>query len=112
MTANQSKTFFFFLLGLTIGLTFSIFAFTNPTQSPPNGSGQIYATNSAFYIPEPLNVQATTTITNGVLGVGLTNPAATLDVAGTLNVSATSTFGGNVGIGVSIPNASLNVIGT
>ncbi|MCL5257700.1 MAG: hypothetical protein M1505_00455 [Patescibacteria group bacterium] len=112
---ENSKQIQIILAGLILTLTVSIvyiFAFQEPSQSPPAGQTGFYSGDSSTVIVLPLNVQATTTITNGVLGVGLTNPAATLDVAGTLNVSATSTFGGNVGIGVSIPNASLNVIGT
>ncbi|MGB2631678.1 MAG: hypothetical protein WBC48_02070, partial [Minisyncoccales bacterium] len=49
--------------------------------------------------------------TNSRLGIGTTSPAYKLDVNGTLNASATSTFAGRVGIGTTAPAYDLDVVG-
>ena len=48
-------------------------------------------------------------VTSGNVGIGTTSPLFKLDVAGTMNISATSTFLGRVGIGTTSPMYPLDV---
>jgi hypothetical protein len=56
-------------------------------------------------------------IVSGLLGVGLTNPTVSLDVAGTanisenLNIGANTNISGNLGIGTNAPGEKLEVAG-
>ena len=51
------------------------------------------------------------TLSSGNVGIGTTSPGYTLDVNGTFNASATSTFAGNVGIGTVSPTNLLSLGG-
>jgi hypothetical protein len=75
------------MLGLSIGASY-VFAWTAPTQPPPNGN-----------VPAPINVGSAAQVKDGGLGV-----------------NAISVFGngyvqGNLGVGVTIPTHALEVAG-
>ncbi len=48
---------------------------------------------------------------NGKIGINVVNPMATLDVAGTANISSNFYVGGNIGIGTKNPDQKLTVKG-
>jgi len=72
----------------TLIATFFIYAWTEPTQSPPQGN-----------VPAPINVGAGTQYKSGALGIG-----------GVFRGYSNAIFDGNVGIGTTAPNRKLELV--
>jgi len=68
-------------------------------------------TRSSLNVTNSTNSSLLYVRNDGNAGIGRTSPSFKLDVSGTLNASATSTFGGNVGIGTAAPAYPLDVNG-
>ena len=89
------KTKSIFLAGLpviviaTFFVTASIYAWTEPTQAPPDGN-----------VSSPINVSSASQYKAGALGIG-----------GLLRGYSNAIFAGNVGIGTTNPGAKLEVAG-
>jgi F0F1-type ATP synthase epsilon subunit len=83
---NLKKVFIssvFILLGFIFGLGVSVFAWVNPSQSPPLGGGVLQTDTSGLKIVT--TTQITTgnfTVNNGNFGIGTTAPANKLHVVG------------------------------
>jgi hypothetical protein len=90
------------LLGLSLGISFSLFAWVNPSQNPPSGGGVLQTSNTG------LTINTSTYFISGNVGIGTTAPAGRLDVGGGQLVV---TSGGNVGIGTTSPDFALDVVG-
>jgi hypothetical protein len=72
------------LLGFIFGLGISVFAWVNPSQSPPLGGGVLQTDNSGLKIVT--TTQITTgnfTVNNGNVGIGTTAPGSLLEIRGT-----------------------------
>ncbi len=105
-TFNGKQNALTFLAGTGIGIT--------------NASGQVTINATGTYMPTGTNGQTLyynggwTTGYNlydagGNIGIGTTNPAYSLQVAGTLGIGSTAYFGSGVGIGGTNPSALLNI---
>jgi hypothetical protein len=90
------------LLGLSLGISFSLFAWVNPSQNPPSGGGVLQTSNTG------LTINTSTYFISGNVGIGTTTPAGKLDVGGGQLVV---TSDGNVGIGTTTPAGRLDVGG-
>jgi hypothetical protein len=90
------------LLGLSLGISFSLFAWVNPSQNPPSGGGVLQTSNTG------LTINTSTYFISGNVGIGTTTPAGRLDVGGGQLVV---TSAGNVGIGTTTPAGRLDVGG-
>ena len=64
------------LLGLSLGISFSLFAWVNPSQNPPSGGGVLQTSNTG------LTINTSTYFISGNVGIGTTGPEAKLDVRG------------------------------
>jgi hypothetical protein len=77
-------------LGFIFGLGISVFAWVNPSQSPPLGGGVLQTDNSGLKIVT--TTQITTgnfTVNNGNVGIGTTNPNNRLQVVDLINFNNT-----------------------
>jgi hypothetical protein len=71
------------LLGLSLGISFSLFAWVNPSQNPPSGGGVLQTSNTG------LTINTSTYFISGNVGIGTTNPGGyRLYVNGSLYASS------------------------
>ncbi len=64
------------LLGLSLGISFSLFAWVNPSQNPPSGGGVLQTSNTG------LTINTSTYFVSGNVGIGTTNPQTKLHIEG------------------------------
>jgi hypothetical protein len=62
------------LLGLSLGISFSLFAWVNPSQNPPSGGGVLQTSNTG------LTINTSTYFISGNVGIGTTAPGAKLHI--------------------------------
>jgi len=108
----------FIVIGFVFGLVVSVWAWVNPSQSPPLGGGVLQTDTSGLKIVT--TTQITTgnfTVNNGNVGIGTTTPASKLSVSGGVSIGSSYAgipaladgliVEGQVGIGTANPGRSL-----
>jgi hypothetical protein len=78
------------LLGFIFGLGISVFAWVNPSQSPPLGGGVLQTDNSGLKIVTTTQIiSGNLTVNTGNVGIGTTNPNNLLQVVDLINFDNT-----------------------
>ncbi len=76
------------LLGLSLGISFSLFAWVNPSQNPPSGGGVLQTSNTG------LTINTSTYFISGNVGIGTTAPNQKLEVVGKALINGAVMVGG------------------